>query len=187
MKIFIAIALGLISGFYIKSNYFTKIQTPNSPPTFNFTLDQLKEIEEELDITIGEYPENPYYSDNKSSELLETPSISIDDSDNETSELLETPSISIDDSDNESSFSDLSESSSNTIINSDNLTIEELREILITLERGEELEDFTRNRLNNDFYNLLEQENFDYDGGDLEIQEAMSAILDILDQTSNFF
>jgi hypothetical protein len=41
MKTFIAIALGLISGFYIKSNYFSKIQTPNSPPTFNFTLDQL--------------------------------------------------------------------------------------------------------------------------------------------------
>jgi hypothetical protein len=169
MKTFIAIALGLISGFYIKSNYFTKIQTPNSPPTFNFTLDQLKEIEEELDITIGEYPENQYYSENKSSELLETPSISIDDSDNE------------------SSFSELSESSSNTIINSDNLSIEELREILITLERGEELEDFTRNRLNNDFYNLLERENFDYDVGDLEIQDAMSAILDILDHTSNFF
>jgi hypothetical protein len=149
MKTFIAIALGLISGFYIKSNYFTKIQTPNSPPTFNFTLDQLKEIEEELDITIGE-----------------------------------TPSISIE---NESSFSELSESSSNTIINAYNLSIEELREILITLERGEELDDFTRIRLNNDFSNLLEQENFDYDVGDLEIQEAMSAILDILDNTSYFF
>jgi hypothetical protein len=71
--------------------------------------------------------------------------------------------------------------------NSDSLTIEELREILIILERGEELDDFTRNRLNNDFYNLLEQENFDYDGGDLETQEAMSAILDILDEASNFF
>jgi len=179
MKIFITVALGLISGFYIKSNYFTKIQTPNSPPTFNFTLDQLKEIEDGLDI--GEYPE---YPENKFSELIETPSISIDDSDNESSELIETPSISIDDSDNESSFS---ESSSNTIINTDNLTIEELREILFTLERGEELDESTRNRLNSDFSNLLEQENFDYDVGDLEIQDAMSAILDILDNTSNFF
>lgn len=69
----------------------------------------------------------------------------------------------------------------------DNLTIEELREILITLERGEELDDLTRNRLNNDFYNLLEQENFNYDVGDPEIQECISAILDILDQASNFF
>ena len=161
MKIFITVALGLISGFYIKSNYFTKIQTPNSPPTFNFTLDQLKEIEDGLDI--GEYPEYP---------------------ENKFSELIETPSISIDDSDNESSFS---ESSSNTIINTDNLTIEELREILFTLERGEELDESTRNRLNSDFSNLLEQENFDYDVGDLEIQDAMSAILDILDNTSNFF
>lgn len=69
----------------------------------------------------------------------------------------------------------------------ENLTIEELREIINILERGEELDDLTRNRLNNDFYNLLEQENFNYDVGDLEIQDAMSAILDILDQASNFF
>ena|ERR1700746_1545382 len=71
----------LICGFYIKFNYFTKIQTPNSPPTFNLNQDQLREIqvdldtlsfneinnvdnltieelnELDLDITIGEYPE----------------------------------------------------------------------------------------------------------------------------------
>ena len=47
---FCTISICLITGFIIKSYFYsTVIQTPNSPQTFNFTLDQLKEIEGSLD------------------------------------------------------------------------------------------------------------------------------------------
>lgn len=153
MKYILTISLGLICGFYIKSNYSTKIQTPNSPPTFNLNQEQLEEIQE----------------------ILET-----NEDITNSSTLFNSDNLTID---------ELNELDLDITIGEypDNLTIEELREILTTLERGEELDDLTRNRLNNDFYNLLEQENFNYDVGDLEIQDAMSAILDILDQASNFF
>jgi hypothetical protein len=90
MKYIITITLGLICGFYIKSNYSTKIQTPNSPPTFNLNQEQLEEIQEiletnedlgeyppipdnltldelDLDITIGEYPE--YHENSSNSDI----------------------------------------------------------------------------------------------------------------------
>lgn len=42
----------LTTGYFLKS-YLTStiIETPNSPPTFNFTLQKLKEIEETFDRT----------------------------------------------------------------------------------------------------------------------------------------
>jgi hypothetical protein len=97
MKYLVTITLGLICGFYIKSNYSTKIQTPNSPPTFNLNQEQLEEIQEiletnedlditnsstlfnsdnltidelnelDLDITIGEYPE--YHENSSNSDI----------------------------------------------------------------------------------------------------------------------
>jgi hypothetical protein len=51
MKYILISAISLISGFYIKSYFFTKVQTPNSPPTFNFTHEQIKEINDLLDKT----------------------------------------------------------------------------------------------------------------------------------------
>jgi hypothetical protein len=40
------VTICLITGFYIKSYFYSSIiEIPNSPPTFNFSLDQLKEIE----------------------------------------------------------------------------------------------------------------------------------------------
>ena len=45
----------LISGFFIKSYFYsTLIETPNSPKTLNFTLDQMREIQDILD-NEGEY------------------------------------------------------------------------------------------------------------------------------------
>jgi|SRR5579864_692261 len=38
----------LITGFYIKSYFYSSIiEIPNSPPTFNLSLDQLKQIEKQ--------------------------------------------------------------------------------------------------------------------------------------------
>jgi predicted DNA binding CopG/RHH family protein len=40
----------LTTGYYIKSNFFRKIQTPSSPtPTFHFSQEQINEIQELLD------------------------------------------------------------------------------------------------------------------------------------------
>jgi len=49
MKYILITTISLLTGFYIKSKFFKKIQTPNSPPTFNFTHDQLREIQDILD------------------------------------------------------------------------------------------------------------------------------------------
>jgi hypothetical protein len=46
---YVITAITLLTGFWIKSRYFTKIQTPNSPPTFNFSHEQLKEINDMFD------------------------------------------------------------------------------------------------------------------------------------------
>ncbi len=47
--VYIYLISGIIiitTGCFIKSYFYsTVIETPNSPPTFNFSLDQLKEIE----------------------------------------------------------------------------------------------------------------------------------------------
>nr|YP_009504234.1 hypothetical protein [Lactifluus hygrophoroides]AWX52959.1 hypothetical protein [Lactifluus hygrophoroides] len=45
----LASGIALITGIYVKYNYITKIQTPNSPPTFNFNPEQLYEIQENLE------------------------------------------------------------------------------------------------------------------------------------------
>ncbi len=40
----------IITGYYIKSYFYsTVIETPNSPPTFNFNNEQIKEIQAILD------------------------------------------------------------------------------------------------------------------------------------------
>jgi hypothetical protein len=44
----ISISLCLISYFLLKS-YYSHIETPNSPPTFNLNHDQIKEINDILD------------------------------------------------------------------------------------------------------------------------------------------
>lgn len=50
------ISLTVITGFWIKSYFFTTPSSPpNSPPTFNLSLDQLKEIEVEAEDKISHF------------------------------------------------------------------------------------------------------------------------------------
>jgi hypothetical protein len=49
MKYIVITTITLITGFYIKSNFFTKIETPNSPRTFDLTQEQINELQEILD------------------------------------------------------------------------------------------------------------------------------------------
>lgn len=47
---FCTITVCLLTGFYIKYYFYSSvIETPNSPPTFNLTLEQLKEMQDILD------------------------------------------------------------------------------------------------------------------------------------------
>ena len=47
-----SVTICLVTGYFIKSYLYSvslSNQTPNSPPTFNFTLEELKQIEDSLD------------------------------------------------------------------------------------------------------------------------------------------
>lgn len=51
--LFISCSIVLISGFYIFKNPSNSIETPNSPQTFNFTRNQLSEIEVQAENTVN--------------------------------------------------------------------------------------------------------------------------------------
>lgn len=54
--LFISCSIVLISGFYIFGNPSNNIETPNSPRTFNFTIDQLSEIEIQAENMVNSIP-----------------------------------------------------------------------------------------------------------------------------------
>jgi hypothetical protein len=165
----------LTTGYFIKTKIFT---SPNSPRTFDLTLEQCNEIQEILDSGENAQSSNvrlltPEERDEISDGLLQGITIYVDpdqlsglDSFSETSEstILLTPQSSnsslltneeLDDIqgitfDQPGEYFETADSS--------RLTNEELAEINDAIDQGEILDEQTQNRLNGEFANIVGEE-----------------------------